>query len=246
MVDVRELLRNELASRHLPSSKTAKKRRHGSALEPARKKARPFTEDNTSIENESAADDSIEIAATTKSPPPTRNTELDTESVETQPEIDLEGRPAISTNQEVDENEWAAFEREVAQPSRQQPPPTTSNSTVTISAAPVSAAELDSRERQDRESLTKNREAALLGDREDATRFLEEEFDEMEELDRRVKRLKQMRDEIRRKREEDSQAVYSAEVDDMPENKSKADGEGNDEDSEYDDDEEGWDDWAFR
>ncbi|EFR04888.1 hypothetical protein MGYG_07890 [Nannizzia gypsea CBS 118893] len=244
MVDVRELLRNELASRQISSSKTAKKRRHGLELEPARKKPRADTEDKPEDESTAVINTETELPERSS---PTRKLGLNTaDTVEVEPEIDTEELPPAPDNQGVDEDEWAAFEREVAQPSREQPP-TTINTSVTISAAPVSAAELESREREDRETVAKNREAALLGDREDATRFLEEEFDEMEELDQRVKRLKQMRDEIRRKREEESRRTNVAEKSGLPDDNPKiVDGSEEEEEEGDDDEEENWDDWGFR
>ncbi|KAK2867921.1 hypothetical protein FQN49_003346, partial [Arthroderma sp. PD_2] len=250
MVDVRELLRNELASRRTSSSKAGKKRKHGPDVEPARKKTKPYTKDKAQDDSEGTSD-VIEPPLPTGEPGLNKSSSAESEQ---EPELDTEEQPTIPTitqpvNQDVDEDEWAAFEREVAQPSRQQPAFTrqggTLNNNATISAAPVSAAELESRERQDREAVAKNREAALLGDREDATRSLEEEFDEMEELDQRVQRLKQMRDEIRRKREAGERALAGVEAD-PPNDKTSADEQVEAEDDEDEDDGEGWDDWGFR
>ncbi|GBF62354.1 hypothetical protein TMEN_4892 [Trichophyton mentagrophytes] len=243
MVDVRELLRNELASRQLPSSKAAKKRRHGPDLEPARKKHRADTEEGAEDESAPTVNSAAEILDV-----PSLPRSLSADKTEAAPEIIAEEIPPAPENQAVDEDEWAAFEREVAQPSREQLP-TTINTSATISAAPVSAAELESREREDREAMAKSREAALLGDREDATRFLEEEFDEMEELDQRVKRLKQMRDEIRRKRQEESSKPNDVQESELLDNNHTAgDGDEDENEEDDDDDDEGgsWDNWGFR
>ncbi|MCJ1484461.1 hypothetical protein MMC06_004632, partial [Schaereria dolodes] len=86
----------------------------------------------------------------------------------------------------VDEDEWAAFERDVA-----TPPPGPSATAVlkaaaTISAAPLTAAEIAAQSRKEASTQTKEkREAEIEGEKEDAARQLEEEFDEMEELEQR-------------------------------------------------------------
>ncbi|KAF3492412.1 uncharacterized protein GIQ15_01929 [Arthroderma uncinatum] len=254
MADVRELLRNELASRRSAAPTAGKKRKHGLDLEPRRKKTKPYTEDETPAGSVAVVDESSTTSNVIEPPSLAHEPELDgTPSMEPDQEMHTEERSTIpTTKQDVDEDEWAAFEREVAQPSRQQPattaPHSVLNNNAIISAAPVSAAELESRDRQDREAAAKSQEATLLGDREDATRFLEEEFDEMEELDQRVKRLKEMRDEIRRKREEDKQILGDTKVK-SPNNGASTDGEveaGDDEDDDDDDDGEGWDGWGFR
>jgi hypothetical protein len=155
--------------------------------------------------------------------------------------------------QNIDEDEWAAFEREVAAPSRAPQKPAAVAAAATISAAPVSAEELVALQESEKESLRRNREAEAEGEREDAARFLEEEFDEMEQLEERVRRLKHMREQLRVKR-----ATESAEMDEAmvagaapsepaanaPE--TTADGENNEDDDDDDDADDDWDNWRFR
>lgn len=107
------------------------------------------------------------------------------------------GNLSTSNNhQTIDEDEWAAFEREVA-----TPPPTTSilMSEATITAAPRSAAEIAAQEREEANVQKKERmEAVVEGEREDAARRLEDEFEEMAGLEEKVRRLREQREQLRK------------------------------------------------
>lgn len=101
----------------------------------------------------------------------------------------------------IDEDEWAAFEREVA-----TPPPLTAGtasallaSTGTITAAPLSAAEIAAQAREEAElQQTKADEVEAEAEKEDAERRLEDEFEEMAGLEARVRVLKEKREALRK------------------------------------------------
>lgn len=93
----------------------------------------------------------------------------------------------------VDEDEWAAFEREVA-PLAAAPAPAPDYSSATISAAPVTAAQLEEQAVQDRR---RRLETEADDEKEDEERRLEDEFDVMEEMEERVRKLRQKRDALR-------------------------------------------------
>ncbi|KAL9603848.1 MAG: hypothetical protein Q9219_000957 [cf. Caloplaca sp. 3 TL-2023] len=98
-------------------------------------------------------------------------------------------------NHTVDEDEWAAFQRDVA-----SPPPENSALTAAadISAAPMTAAELAAQSREQASKQAKEKmEAEVEGEKEDAARKLEEEFEDMAELEDRVKRLRERRERLR-------------------------------------------------
>lgn len=102
----------------------------------------------------------------------------------------------INNHQTIDEAEWAAFEREVATP---LPPTSLLTSEATISAAPLSAAEIAAQEREQGNLQKKERmEAVVEGEREDAVRRLEDEFDEMAGLEEKVRRLREQREALRK------------------------------------------------
>ena len=150
----------------------------------------------------------------------------------------------------VDEDEWAAFERDVATPPPQEQAnlPSAITAQATISAAPVSAAELAARSREEASIQAKEkREAELEGEKEDAARQLEEEFDEMDELEGKVRRLREMREALRTRR---TGAVVNREqdgIEDKNNNKVTPVVEKEDEDSDADDDDyDEFEDWGLR
>ena len=104
-----------------------------------------------------------------------------------------------STEEPINEEEWAAFERDVAT----SPPPADIRPSAlvaqaTISAAPISAAELAAQETKGERALGREkREAEIEAEKEDAARLLEEELDELEGLDERVRLLRARREALR-------------------------------------------------
>lgn len=104
--------------------------------------------------------------------------------------------PPAAPDSTVDEDEWAAFERDIA-PLAQPPAPTGAApdySAATISAAPVSAAQLAEQQAEDKRKLA---ELAAEDEQEDERGRLEEEFEIMEDMEERVRRLKEMREKLR-------------------------------------------------
>lgn len=115
----------------------------------------------------------------------------------------------------VDEAEWAAFTRDVASPP-QEPPSAAAliNASASIIAAPLSAAELAARSREEASVQAKEkREAEMEGEKEDAARRIEEEMDEMEVLEDRVRKLRERRELLRKKRE--VAEAHTGQVDDV-------------------------------
>lgn len=88
----------------------------------------------------------------------------------------------------VDEDEWAAFEREMAEVAKPE------FAAATIEAAPVSAAELAV---QQKTNAVQQREDEAEAEKEDESRRMEEEFEVMEEMEDRVKRLRARREALR-------------------------------------------------
>lgn len=178
----------------------------------------------------------------------------DDEQPETSPETVIEPQPVQpATAGTVDEDEWAAFERDVASP----PPATNTISAIrasaTIEAAPLSAEEIAAQTRQDLSTQRGRREAELEGEKEDATRHLEEEFEEMEELEARVKRLRDRREQLRRgSATAERPQLGGPEASDTSVRQSDtaqaatSTGSNTQDEDEDEDDEDDWDDWRFR
>lgn len=140
----------------------------------------------------------------------------------------------------VDEDEWAAFERDVATP----PPVRTTiaalSAAATIEAAPMSAEELAAQAREQRSAQRGRKDIEVEAEREDAARHLEEEFDQMDELEAKVRSLREKREALRQGRLE---PASTASTDDAI-----AAVGGRDSGEESDDalDEDDFDDWRFR
>lgn len=104
--------------------------------------------------------------------------------------------PTTALIEAIDEDEWAAFERDVATPPP-DPPKMPLSSAVVISAAPLSAAELAAQAREAQSAQKGRRETEAEEEKEEASRRLEDELDEMTALEDRVKRLKEKREALR-------------------------------------------------
>ncbi|PWY65245.1 hypothetical protein BO70DRAFT_324957 [Aspergillus heteromorphus CBS 117.55] len=276
MADVRSLLRSELAARKGSSqtgssgNRVTKKRKVDPADDLMRKRMR------------STSTPSGQSSPHTVQPPSARaieeeeeedieETEQDIAGPELPPDTTREQEPADATaqpsemppvaseqptekTQTVDEDEWAAFERDVVAPTRMPHRPAALSAEATISAAPVTAEELAAQQAKEHESMKKGREAEAEGEREDAARLLEDEFDEMEQLEERVRRLKHMREELRKMKTAEDPGTH--EMDESPavvpsedqhnhaeSNKNNDDEDDEDDDDDYDDD---WDNWRFK
>ncbi|CAK7200494.1 hypothetical protein SEUCBS139899_003190 [Sporothrix eucalyptigena] len=116
--------------------------------------------------------------------------------------------PALGISQaEIDEDEWAAFEAEVvnapaaAEAARPGAKPDMSGGLV-ASAGAVSAEELAAAgngdgDEDDRAKRRAVEEAQLADEKEEATRALQDEFEDMQELESRVQKLKEKREALR-------------------------------------------------
>lgn len=252
MADVRSLLRSELASRkgtsqpNTTGNRVTKKRKVDSGDAVMRKKLRaadldaiqstsgaPSTEQTTEDEGSEQVEDVAGPEPPVDGPHEiVEPTQIAQETITTAPS---QPQPMA-----VDEDEWAAFEREVAAPSRVPQVPAALSAEATISAAPITNEELAAQQAREKAAATQSRDAELENEREDAARFMEEEFDEMDQLEERVRKLKQKREELRKKRAEDQardEAMGSASAE-----QDSAESE-NDDDN---DDDEDWDDWRFK
>ncbi|KAL9126301.1 MAG: hypothetical protein Q9217_004627 [Psora testacea] len=184
--------RLESTSTTRESDNGSKKRKASDGEEDSRKRTRPvvsFTETVEAIDEEPSV-----------SPPKQGSGPIEQATQTPKPAT----RPLQSTSptQKIDEAEWAAFERDIAAPPFSRAltsAPSALMAAATISAAPVSAAEIAAQQREEERASGRGwREAELEAEKEDAARALEEEFDEMEGLEERVRRLREKREALRR------------------------------------------------
>lgn len=273
MADIRSLLRNELATRKgAPQAGTANRatkkrkveRENVEDLDLTRKRMRATDikpeQQQPSVRNvqppsaqalaEGEEEEGMEHGGKTAGPELEAGAGGEEEGAGADMDVATAPRDSTKTqagaSQAVDEDEWAAFERDVAAPTRVPQAPAAVAAEATISAAPVSTEELTSQQQRENESAARTRETEVEGEREDAARFMEDEFDEMEQLEERVRRLKEKREELRKKKASDEAEAEKNE----PLAESKAPGGGAGADSDDDDDDadadDDWDNWRFR
>ncbi len=87
----------------------------------------------------------------------------------------------------INEDEWAAFERDMATARPEQP---IMNASAVIQAPPLTAAEIASQAKEGPSTQKARGEAELEAEKEDAARQLASELEEMESLEERVQKLK--------------------------------------------------------
>lgn len=155
---------------------------------------------------------------------------------------------------EVDEDaDWAAFEAEVvntAAPKTSARPAAVvgyhPDNDAVISAAPLTAEQLAAKAaKEEQERRRPAADIELEDEREEATRALEDEFEEMEELEARVRRLKEKREALRRGSAPVGTTVAAAGVTPGAIGGAGEDGDDDDDDDDdEDDDDEDEDDWV--
>lgn len=136
----------------------------------------------------------------------------------------------------VDEDEWAAFEADIAATTA------TYSSKATISAPAMTAEEVAQKEvaqkAQEEEFQREPTSKQIEDAKEEAKRQLENEFEEMEELEARVKELKEKREAIRKRAESAAAPPMEA--------AKPAEQEEDDESSDEDEDDDDWAGFRFK
>lgn len=159
-------------------------------------------------------------------------------------EIQIPSRPATPsktiietpTRPDVNEDEWAAFEADIA---AAEVPQVSVNAV--ISAPAMTAAEIAQKATEESNAQKRERQQAELEDeKEDAARKLEEQLEEMESLEQRVRRLREKREELRKK--ESKVDLSTEQKPSIP----QTDLEAQAEDSEEDEEDDEWDGFRMR
>ncbi|KAI6908197.1 hypothetical protein D0869_05739 [Hortaea werneckii] len=170
-------------------------------------------------------------------------------------EVPSNGGAPPATDDAVDEAELAAFERELAAMEQPSDAAAAIQADATISAAPLTAEELAAQAREEQSAQRGRRDAELEDEREDAALALQEEFEEMDSLEQRLRKLREKREALRKgSTESGKRAEVDGALKDGPkaggggsETVAEGGGNGNDDgtDDDDDDDEEDFDDWNF-
>jgi hypothetical protein len=132
--------------------------------------------------------------------------------------------------------ELDAFLQEMDQEPQPQYPIRSYASGAVIEAAPMTAAELAAQAREEQSAQRGRREEELEADKDEAARQMEDEFDEMEGLEERARKLREQREVLRIARAPSKTQVA------VPITQPVA----NEEDESDSDDDEDWDGWRFR
>ncbi|KAI0437585.1 hypothetical protein F4803DRAFT_537971, partial [Xylaria telfairii] len=152
----------------------------------------------------------------------------------------------------VNEAEWAAFEAEMAVLDAPAPPTNAGSNHLyadaTISAPALTTAQIAVKSQEEENERRKRAaEAEMADEREDATRALEDEFEEMAELEGRVRRLKERREELRKESVMNFRAGGGGTALKTAAGPGKENVHADDEDDEEEDEEEDeWDGFRFR
>jgi zinc finger protein 830 len=166
------------------------------------KRKRRASEDEETIRKRTkAANGLLEGSSNTGSEPEPRTRPIqqlqNRIQIPSRPATPLKSAEAIPEPPSVNEDEWAAFEADIA--ATEVPAATAYNESV-ISAPAMSAADLAAKDNEEENSRRREKqEAELEGDKEDAARRMEDELQEIEGLEQRVKKLKDMREALRGK-----------------------------------------------
>jgi hypothetical protein len=238
MADARALLRQQRAARKeaqnpqkpsAPPASVPKSKKRKAADESVEERKRTRTEEEAGVPagffDAGTTQDDEEVT-------PTPAPQESAPAPDTQP---LE--PPKAVNPPLDaaaEAELDAFLNEIAV-EKPMPPPQTTYSGAVIEAAPMTVAQIAAQAREDQSAQRVRRDEEMEGEKEDAARALEDEFEEMEGLEERVKKLREQREALRSKSGKPVEAeVVAPEV---PQPEEDGDSESDDED---------WDDWRFR
>ncbi|MCJ1231729.1 hypothetical protein MMC12_008408 [Toensbergia leucococca] len=203
------------------------------------------TEPTEEADREVPEETTIPAVETSPGLPPTAPAPPTSQSITATLPLEVFDKPTTTTTTTkntptINEDEWDAFERDVATP---PPEPSALTAAATISAAPLSAEEIAAQSRAEASAQGRERrEEEVEGEKEDAARQMEEEFDEMAELEERVRRLREKRESLRKRREREvgEGGVAIADVVGGGEDASGGADEGDDND---DNEEYGWNDW---
>ncbi|KAI1760032.1 hypothetical protein GGR53DRAFT_104773 [Hypoxylon sp. FL1150] len=192
--------------------------------------------------------DSGAVKASFASAPTTQSTLL----ISTQSLVVPENSINTTNNQSVpsssvDEAEWAAFEAEMAtaeEPTARRAPQYSAEAIISAPAMTNEQVAAKSQEEQN-ERRKHLLDTEIADEREEATRALEAEFEEMEELEGRVRRLKERREELRKGNLVTLRAVATDKVPMAIDGKENS-RDISEEEDDNDDDGDDWDAFRFR
>jgi hypothetical protein len=233
MADARSLLRQQRAARE--QAKKGQKQSGAPAATPTSRKRKATddgTEDTKRTRTEEAAGvpaGFFDAGAEQEEPQVQEEAKAAPEAPPTEPQ-----KPAPALLDPTAEAELDAFLNEMNKEPEPQPKHNYASGAV-VESAPMTAAELAAQAREEQSAQRARRDEDMEAEKEEAARALEDEFEEMEGLDERIKKLREQREALRTQ-----SAQLPAQAEAIP-----VQPQVDNEESESEDDED-WDDWRFR
>jgi hypothetical protein len=238
MADVRSLLRQERAARQ--QAKPPKRSAAPAAAPTSRKRKAADDEvaerKRTRTEEEAGVPAGFFDAGTAdeESSVPAEPEQESTDAATMQTDELQVPTPQAPPTTAADNAELDAFLDEMEQNAEAQRNTAKRYAGVVAESAPMTAAELAAQAREDMSNQRAKRDEEMEGEKEDAARALEDEFDEMEGLEERIKRLREQREALRSKH-------ATVQVNDIAPPTPQQE-----EEDVSDSDDEAFDDWSFR
>ncbi|KAG9203129.1 hypothetical protein G6514_003652 [Epicoccum nigrum] len=241
MADARTLLRQQRAARE--QAKKAQKPSPAPAAAPTSRKRKAVddgSEEKKRTRTEEAAGVPAGFFDAGAQPEEHQIDQAETVAAAPEPPLAEPPQPAPPTLDPTAEAELDDFLSEMNKEAAAQPQRNYTSGAV-IEAAPMTAAELAAQAREEQSAQRARRDEDTEAEKDEAARALEDEFEEMEGLDERVKRLREQREALR-----SQSAQRPAPVETLPAPPGAADGESESDEDEDEDEDEDWDDWRFR
>lgn len=253
MADVRALLRQERAARQQNNAKPSRPKSQVPTAAPAGKKRKANDDDydnrkRARAEEEAGLPTGFFDGGAPEEDLVSEPTLESEEPLEKQNQLQSPPQPTPHIPATIDEDEWAAFERDVADDVPLQKSNGTLNALTAISTAPtisanaMTAEELAAQAREEQSLQRGLRDAELEAEKEDAARHLEEEFDEMEELEQRVRKLREKREALRVGTMDRTPPITPV----IPSPEINRTNLNPEDESDEDDDDDDFDDWRYR
>jgi hypothetical protein len=242
MADARTLLRQQRAAKQ--QAQKPQKQSAAPATVPTSKKRKAVDDSveerkRTRTEEEAGVPAGFFDAGATKEDEEEDVTESTPAVQESAPIPDVQSsEPPKAANPSLDpsaEAELEAFMNEINAEKAMPPPAPTRYAGAVIEAAPMTAGQIAAQAREDQSAQRARRDEEMEGEKDDAARALEDEFEEMDVLEEKVKKLREQREALRSKSMSAVEAEAVAPADAQP-----------DEDGGSESDDEDWDDWRFR
>lgn len=239
MADARTLLRQQRAARQQQQQKS-KPQKPSAAAAPASRKRKASTEDDVEERKRTRTEEEAGLPANFFD----AGVAAQEEAVPAEaaapavPVADPDPAPGNATAPDAELDAFMSEMEKTAETQRH----IDNYSGAIIEAAPMTAAEIAAQAREEQSAQRAKQDEDLEGEHEDAERALQDEFEEMDGLEDRVRRLREKREALRIK------PVPASAVDQesmLPTPQPEEEDSMSDDD-EDDDDEEDWDDWRFR